>query len=116
MPENTPGGVIVFNNFSFRYKSQSEPALRDVCLSIRRGEKILVAGQSGSGKTTLVHCINGLIPHAFGGEASGEFLLDGKDAFSLGIFNISKIVGTVLQDTDGQFVGLSAGEDIAFAA
>ncbi|MDR0383350.1 MAG: ABC transporter ATP-binding protein [Spirochaetaceae bacterium] len=116
MPENPSGNAIFFDKFSFRYKSQSEPALRDICLSIRRGEKILIAGPSGSGKTTLVHCINGLIPHAFPGQASGRFSLNGKDAFPLGISNISKIAGTVLQDTDGQFVGLSAGEDIAFAA
>jgi energy-coupling factor transport system ATP-binding protein len=122
MHDNPPDGalsgdvVIKFDNFSFQYRSQKEPTLRGLNLSIRRGEKILLSGLSGSGKSTLVHCINGLIPHAFPGKASGSFMLVGKDGLSLGIFAISKIAGTVLQDPDGQFVGLSAGEDIAFAA
>jgi len=107
--------AISFENFSFRYRAQTEPTLIDVNLSISRGEKILILGPSGSGKSTLVHCINGIIPHAFKGEVSGSLSLFGKDIGSLNIFGISKIAGTVLQDTDSQFVGLSAAEDIAFA-
>ena len=112
MENNT---AISFENFSFRYRAQTEPTLIDVNLSISRGEKILILGPSGSGKSTLVHCINGIIPHAFKGEVSGSLSLFGKDIGSLNIFGISKIAGTVLQDTDSQFVGLSAAEDIAFA-
>ncbi|MDR2403776.1 MAG: ABC transporter ATP-binding protein [Spirochaetaceae bacterium] len=108
--------VLSFDDFTFTYKAQIEPTLYDIRLSVRRGEKILILGPSGSGKSTLVHCINGLIPHAFSGKREGSLSLLGKETGSLGIFDISKKVGTVLQDTDGQFVGLSAGEDIAFAA
>ncbi|MCL2066826.1 MAG: ABC transporter ATP-binding protein [Treponema sp.] len=110
---NSP--LILFENFSFRYKAQTEPTLIDINLSIKRGEKILILGQSGSGKSTLLHCINGIIPHAFNGESSGRLSLLDKDIGGFDIFDISKIAGTVLQDTDGQFVGLSAAEDIAFA-
>ncbi|AEF81516.1 ABC transporter ATP-binding protein [Leadbettera azotonutricia] len=108
--------ALCFKNFSFQYKAQSEPTLHSIDLAIERGEKILVLGPSGSGKSTLTYCINGLIPHAFPGRAEGSIFLMGEDISSLSIFDISKKVGTVLQDTDGQFVGLSAAEDIAFAA
>jgi len=112
--------AVLFENFSFRYKAQTEPTLFDINLIIKRGEKILILGPSGSGKSTLIHCINGIIPHAFKGESSGSLFLMDKEIANenfgtLNIFDISKIAGTVLQDTDGQFVGLSAAEDIAFA-
>lgn len=107
--------VIEFRNFGFRYTSQSEPTLHDINLKIRRGEKILICGPSGCGKSTLAHCLNGLIPSSYGGEATGELILDGKSFREQDIFSLSKFIGTVLQDSDGQFIGLTVGEDIAFA-
>ena len=107
--------ALSFEHFSFRYRAQTEPTLVDINLKVKRGEKILILGPSGSGKSTLIHCINGIIPHAFKGESCGGLFLVGKDIRDLDIFGISKIAGTVLQDSDGQFVGLSAAEDIAFA-
>lgn len=84
-------------------------------LNIRRGEKVLIAGPSGCGKSTLAHCINGLVPNSYPGKATGRLTIGGKDALKLGVFGLSKIVGTVLQDSDGQFIGLTVAEDIAFA-
>jgi len=107
--------IVLFEHFSFQYRAQTEATLSDINLKVNRGEKILILGPSGSGKSTLIHCINGIIPHAFKGEISGRVLLLGKDVGDYDIFGISKIAGTVLQDTDGQFVGMSAAEDIAFA-
>jgi len=107
--------IIEFKNFSFQYFSQAEPTLHDINLSIYPGEKILIVGPSGSGKSTLGNCINGLIPFSYKGEISGSLTVHGKSTRDLNIFELSKFVGTVLQDSDGQFVGLSAGEDIAFA-
>jgi len=107
--------VILFEHFSFQYRAQTEATLIDINLKVNRGEKILILGPSGSGKSTLIHCINGIIPHDLKGEISGRCLLLGKDVSGYDIFSISKIAGTVLQDTDGQFVGMSAAEDIAFA-
>ena len=107
--------VIEFKNFTFQYYSQSEPTLHDINLTIYEGEKILIVGPSGSGKSTLGHCINGLIPFAYKGEISGSLTIAGEDTREKNIFELSKMVGTVLQDSDGQFVGLTAGEDIAFA-
>lgn len=107
--------IIQFDHFSFQYDAQAEPTLRDVTLSIRKGEKILICGPSGCGKSTLAHCINGLIPFSYNGTCSGSLRIDGRESRELGIFAISRTVGTVLQDTSAQFVGLTVAEDIAFA-
>ncbi len=107
--------IIEFQNFSFQYYSQAEPTLHDINLRIYPGEKILIVGPSGSGKSTLGHCLNGLIPFAYKGEISGSLKINGLETKTQDIFHLSKMIGTVLQDSDGQFVGLTAGEDIAFA-
>ena len=107
--------IIQFDHFSFQYNAQAEPTLHDVTLSIRKGEKILICGPSGCGKSTLAHCINGLIPFSYQGECGGSLKIAGRESRGLGIFEISRTVGTVLQDTDSQFVGLTVAEDIAFA-
>ncbi len=107
--------VIAFSGFSFQYFAQAHPTLHDINLSVKRGEKILIAGPSGSGKSTLGHCLNGLIPFSYKGEVSGSLKIGGRETRDLDIFQLSKVVGTVLQDPDGQFVGLTVNEDIAFA-
>lgn len=107
--------VIEFKDFSFRYKTQNEFTLHDINLTINKGEKVLILGPSGSGKTTLGSCINGLIPFSFNGDIKGSCKVCGKETKEESIFKISEHVGTVQQDTDAQFVGLSVGEDIAFS-
>lgn len=107
--------VIEFKNYTFKYRAQKEPTLRDINLAIYPGEKVLIVGPSGSGKSTIAHCINGLVPFSYAGESSGTLRVKGEDPAKLGIFGMSKIAGTVLQDTNGQFIGLTVAEDIAFA-
>ncbi len=107
--------IISFRDFSFQYFSQKEPTLHHITLDIFPGEKILIVGPSGCGKSTLAHCINGLIPHAYKGTCTGELLVSGVSYEKSSLFERSKTVGTVLQDSDGQFVGLTVGEDIAFS-
>ena len=107
--------VISFKNFTFQYFSQAEPTLYDINLDIMPGEKILIVGPSGCGKSTLGHCLNGLIPFAYKGKIAGSLTIKGKETKNESIFALSKNIGTVLQDADGQFVGLNVGEDIAFA-
>lgn len=107
--------VISFQDYGFQYMAQSEPTLHHINLDIYPGEKVLIAGTSGSGKSTIGNCINGLIPFAYPGNKTGRLLVDGKEADQSSIFELSHTVGTVLQDTDGQFIGLTVGEDIAFA-
>ncbi len=107
--------IISFENFGFQYTAQAEPTLYNINLKIRKGEKVLIAGPSGCGKSTLAHCINGLVPNSYPGNTTGKLTIGGQNALKLGLFGLSKIVGTVLQDSDGQFIGLTVAEDIAFA-
>jgi len=107
--------VITFKDYGFQYRSQTSPTLHHINLDIQRGEKILIIGPSGSGKSTLSNCLNGLIPFNYTGEVTGQLHVMDLAVKDAGIFELSKIVGTVLQDPDGQFVGLTSGEDIAFS-
>ena len=113
MAAKTP--IISFKNFSFQYRAQKKPTLQDINLDIYPGERVLIAGPSGSGKSTLAACINGLNPFSNPGECSGILMVDGVDAPHSSIFDLAAHVGTVLQDPDGQFIGLTVGEDIAFS-
>ena len=107
--------IIEFKNFGFQYTAQSAPTLYDINLTVSKGEKILIAGPSGCGKSTLVHCINGLIPFSYQGQMLGSARINGTETRDMSLFEISHIVGTVLQDSDAQFVGMTVAEDIAFA-
>uniref|UniRef100_UPI003FEEA2BB ABC transporter ATP-binding protein n=1 Tax=Roseburia sp. TaxID=2049040 RepID=UPI003FEEA2BB len=107
--------VISFQDFGFQYTAQAKPTLRHIHLDIYPGEKVLIAGASGSGKSTMASCINGLIPYSYPGNVTGKVLVDRKDVAESSVFELSHTVGTVLQDTDGQFIGLTVAEDIAFA-
>lgn len=106
--------IIEFKDFSFQYRVQAEPTVKNINLSIYEDEKVLIVGPSGSGKSTLAHCINGLVPFFYDGIVTGQLNINGNDATKMNIFELSKIVGTVLQDPDSQFIGLTVGEDIAF--
>nr|WP_148877697.1 ABC transporter ATP-binding protein [Streptococcus sp. Marseille-P7375] len=107
--------IIQFEDFSFQYQAQSEPTLKHINLTIYKGEKVLLIGPSGSGKSTLGQCLNGIIPNIYKGQASGQLLIKEQPAFDTSIYDKSNLVSTVLQDTDGQFIGLSVAEDLAFA-
>ncbi len=107
--------IIEFKDFSFRYKSQTEPTLKNINLTINKGEKVLLLGPSGCGKSTLANCINGIVPFSYKGEIKGSCKIAGVETSTSSIFKLSSVVGTVLQDSDAQFVGLSVGEDIAYA-
>ena len=107
--------AVEFKDFTFQYRAQSESTLRNINLRIEKGQKVMIAGPSGSGKSTIGHCINGLIPHYYKGNIEGKLYINGKNAADMDIFELSKHVGTVLQDSDCQFVGMTVAEDIAFA-
>ncbi|MGO3751069.1 DUF3744 domain-containing protein, partial [Vagococcus salmoninarum] len=106
---------IEFKDVTFQYHSQSAPTLHNITVTINHGEKILVVGPSGSGKSTFAHCINGLIPHIYQGSLRGTVTVNGKDVSQSNLSELSFEVGTVLQDTDGQFIGLTVAEDVAFS-
>ena len=106
--------VIEFKNFTFQYRAQAKPTLNNINLTIYEGEKVLIVGPSGSGKSTISNCINGLIPFSYKGNISGSLKINGKETKDMSIFELSNSVGTVLQDPDSQFIGLTVAEDIAF--
>lgn len=106
--------LIEFTDFSFKYTSQQHETLKNINLTIYEGERVLILGESGCGKSTLSNAINGLVPFYFPGEIKGSLKINGKESKDMSIFEISKTVGTILQDPDNQFIALTAGEDIAF--
>lgn len=106
--------VIEFVDFTFQYRAQAKPTLNNINLTIYEGEKVLIVGPSGSGKSTLSNCINGIVPFSNEGEISGSLKVNGKETKKMSVFELSNSVGTVLQDPDGQFIGLTVAEDIAF--
>ena len=106
---------ISFNHFTFQYDAQAEATLKDISFDIAKGEKVLILGPSGSGKSTLSQCLNGIIPNIHKGQAKGQVRIDGQDIFKQSIYDKSQSVSTVLQDPDGQFIGLTVAEDLAFA-
>lgn len=107
--------IIEFKELGFQYRAQAEPTLYNINLTVSRGEKILIAGPSGCGKSTISSLINGLIPFSYNGTISGSLLIKGIESRTMSMFDISHIVGTVLQDSDAQFVGMTVAEDLAFA-
>ncbi|MGL5575684.1 MAG: ABC transporter ATP-binding protein [Sarcina sp.] len=106
--------VIEFKDFSFQYRAQECPTLNNINLTIYEGEKILIVGPSGCGKSTITNCINGLAPFLYEGEITGSLKVNGIETRDSDIAGLSNEVGTVLQDPDGQFIGLTVAEDIAF--
>lgn len=107
--------IISFKDYTYHYRSQAEPTIHNINLEINKGERIIIVGPSGCGKSTLAHCLNGLNPFSYPGESTGSLTICGIEAGKAGIFELSQFVGTVLQDTDGQFIGMTVLEDIAFS-
>lgn len=107
--------IISFKDYTYHYRSQAEPTIHNINLEIHKGERIIIVGPSGCGKSTLAHCLNGLNPFSYPGESTGSLTICGIEAARSGIFELSQCVGTVLQDTDGQFIGMTVLEDIAFS-
>ncbi|MCG8339636.1 MAG: energy-coupling factor ABC transporter ATP-binding protein, partial [Proteobacteria bacterium] len=106
--------AIDIKNLHFRYKNQTQWALKDINLELEKGKVLGVLGPGGSGKSTLCHLFNGIVPHAVDGEYLGEVRIFDQDIRQLQIQSLSKSVGRVLQDAEMQIVGRIVNEDVAF--
>lgn len=108
------GPLLEIADLTFRYQRATEPAIRNITLTLSPGEVLLVAGPSGCGKSTLIRAINGLIPHAYRGELSGSVRLLGRSTADLRLREIALSVGTLLQDPGKQIVGSTVEAELAF--
>ncbi|MEX1169146.1 MAG: ATP-binding cassette domain-containing protein [Chloroflexota bacterium] len=108
------GPLVEVDGLTFRYRRATEPAIRDISLTIAPGEVLLVAGPSGCGKSTLIRAMNGLIPHAYPGGLEGSVRLEGRLTTELKLRDIALCVGTVLQDPAKQIVGATVEAELAF--
>ena len=114
MTEPAPGPIVEVEGLTFRYRRATEPAIRDVSLTVSAGEVVLVAGPSGCGKSTLIRAINGLIPHAYSGDLTGTVRVDGQSTSELKLRDLARTIGTVLQDPAKQIVGAMVESELAF--
>ncbi len=107
--------MILFDRVTYRYPGVEAPILQDVSLAIREGEFVLVVGASGAGKSTLLRCLNGLVPHFYGGTLQGTVRVAGRDPVQAGPAAMSRLVGFVFQNPEAQFVVDTVEAELAFA-
>ena len=112
---NRAAHAIVFDDVSVHYRTQKLPSVENVSFTIGWGEKVAIVGPSGSGKSTLLHVMNGLVPHRFEASVSGSVRVGGVDPVRAPLVRTAGVAGTVLQDSNAQFVALTVAEDIAFS-
>ena len=106
--------IIELRDVSFSYGEGARAALDHVSLSISEGDFVGVIGPSGAGKSTLAAVMSGAIPHHFTGQLYGATLIDGKDTCEVTQTDISRIVGSVLQDIDAQMVASVVEDEMLF--
>lgn len=91
-----------------------KPAVKDVSISIERGDFVILTGPSGCGKTTLCRCFNGLIPHFYSGKLEGNITVAGFNIVESSIYELARHVGLVFQNPENQLFALSVEKDVAF--
>jgi energy-coupling factor transporter ATP-binding protein EcfA2 len=107
--------MIHLDHVGYRYPGTGSPVLEQLSLEIEEGEFLLVMGPSGAGKSTFLRCLNGLVPHFYGGTIAGQVRVGGRDPVALGPRGMADLVGFVLQDPEAQFVVDRVEDELAFA-
>jgi len=106
--------LIRLRGLTFYYGDATKSALQDVNLEIDDGEFILVTGPSGCGKSSLCRCLNGLIPHFYGGKIAGRVEVQGLDVTKHSTKELATMVGMVFQDPENQLIAMDVEREIAF--
>jgi len=106
--------IIEVKDLSYTYPNFTEPTITKLNLRVERADLILLTGPSGCGKTTLCRCLNGLIPHFYGGELKGEVVVSNLSVREHSISELSQNVGYVFQNPENQLFALSVEKDVAF--
>jgi energy-coupling factor transporter ATPase len=106
--------VIEIKGLTYSYPGASKPSLKDVNLTVEKGEFAILTGPSGCGKTTLCRCFNGLIPHFYAGELKGDLKIADLNVHERSTGEMAKHVGLVFQNPENQLFALSVEKDVAF--
>ncbi len=106
--------IIETKNLTYTYPGGTRPSISDVSVKVEKGDFVLITGPSGCGKTTLCRCFNGLIPHFYQGQLTGEVLVAGEDVTQHQTHELAKHVGLVFQNPENQLFALSIEKDVAF--
>ncbi len=107
-------GVVSVEHLTYTYPLAKEPALKDVSLSVEKGDFVIITGPNGVGKTTLLMSMAGAIPHYYGGTMEGMVFTGGKAVTQHNIADLASSVGVILSDYKAQIVTLTVGEEMAF--
>ncbi len=106
--------IIEAKNLTYTYPGGTEPAIKNVSLTIEKGDFVILTGPSGCGKTTLCRCFNGLIPHFYAGRLEGELSVARLNVIERPIYEMARHVGLVFQNPENQLFALSVEKDVAF--
>ncbi|MGQ9839962.1 MAG: ABC transporter ATP-binding protein [Anaerolineae bacterium] len=107
--------MIQLSYVTYHYPAQTVPALADFSVTLQPGEFVLVVGPSGAGKSTFLRCLNGLVPHFYGGRWAGRISVMGRDPIALAPRGMADLVGFVFPDPEAQFVVDTVEDELAFA-
>lgn len=106
--------MIEISNFSFQYREGARPVVSGIDLSIAPGAFVGITGAAGSGKSTLTYALNGIVPHCYPGDFYGSVVVDGMDTCETALTDLSRVVGSVCQDVDSQFVTSIVEDEVLY--